>query len=506
MGRTGAKQTDQQAANNKPGTLGDFSVNTSRQKRVGIRTVRPVRVLFIGLMVAVSAWAATGTACADELLQLAAGRRSAAIRMIAGKSENIRTDKTFVDIMVGDPDIADVVPLTDKSLSILGKKVGTTRVSIYGENKAIVGVFDIEVTYDTSVLATELRERFPSAKLRVASVNGRIMLAGTSPDSVTVDNAVSIAKQFGADVINSIRVTQPQQVMLEVRFVEASRTAGRELGINWNVVAKNASVATGALIGGPALATTAAAAITGTSSSAPFGVALGQIVGSGVQVDAMIKALEERGVVRRLAEPNLIALSGDTASFLAGGEFPIPIQTRDGITVIWKKFGVGLAFTPTVRDNGVINLKIEPEVSELAATTTAQGYPSLTVRRANTTIELRDGQSFSIAGLLQTISTNDASQFPWLGDLPVIGALMRSSAYQKRETDLAIIVTPHLVQPARPGDGLRTPLDNLAPGNDADVFLNGQAELSQRQVRDVVPAARTIRPAGHILDLPKGAS
>jgi pilus assembly protein CpaC len=489
--------------------LGDFSVNTSRHKGAGTRTTRAARILFVGLMVAVSGWAATATARADELLQIATGRRSAAIRMIAGKSENIRTDKTFVDVMVGDPDIADVVPLTDKSLSVLGKKVGTTRVSIYGENKAIVGVFDIEVTYDTSVLATELRERFPSAKLRVASVNGRIMLAGTSPDAVTVDNAVSIAKQFGADVINSIRVTQPQQVMLEVRFVEASRTAGRELGINWNVVAKNAIAATGAAVTGGATAAALAAPV--ASGTTPFGVALGRMVGGGVEVDAMIKALEQRGLVRRLAEPNLIALSGDTASFLAGGEFPIPVASQNNtITVEWKRFGVGLAFTPTVRESGVINLKIEPEVSQLDVNNVIQvgglSIPSLTVRRANTTIELRDGQSFAIAGLLQTITTNDQSQFPWLGDVPVIGALLRSTSYQKQETDLAIIVTPHLVRPARPGDGLRTPTDNLVPGNDADVFLNGRPELSQRQVREVVPAARTVRPAGHILDLPKGAS
>jgi len=471
----------------------------------GRETLRAAGCGRLALIIALAGLMPLGSVRADDAqIQIGAAKRSAAVRLVGGKSETVRTDKSFGNVIVSDPEVADVVPLTDRSLSILGKKIGTTRVSIYGDNKSLVGVFDVEVTHDTSVLATELRERFPDARFRVASINGRIMLSGSSPDAVTADKAVSIAKGFAAEVINSIRVMQPQQVMLEVRFVEASRNAGRELGINWNVVAKNAVAATGAFVtggGGAALA----------SGSTPFGVAVGHIIGNGVQVDAMIQALEAKGLVRRLAEPNLIALSGDTASFLAGGEFPIPIaNTNNTITVEWKKFGVGLAFTPTVRDSGVINLKIEPEVSQMDPSTTIQigglSIPSLTVRRANTTIELRDGQSFAIAGLLQTITTADQSQFPWLGDVPVLGALLRSSSYQKKETDLAIIVTPHLVQPARPGDELKTPVDNVVAGNDTDVFLKGRLELTPSQVREEVPAARTFKPTGHILDLPKGAS
>jgi len=235
---------------------------------------------------------------------------------------------------------------------------------------------------------------------------------------------------------------------------------------------------------------------------------LGKVLSSTFEIDAAISALESKGLVRRLAEPNLIALSGDTASFLAGGEFPVPIsQVNGAITVEWKKFGVQLAFTPTVLDNGVVNLNMQPEVSQIDPTvTTIQGIPGLLVRRANTTIELRDGQSFSIAGLLQTINTNDQRQLPWLGDVPVIGPLFRSTSFQKQESDLAIIITVHLIRPARPGDDLRTPLDNTVVGNDVDVFLDGRAELTPRQVREVVPAARPlVKPTGHILDLPKGA-
>src|SRR6185295_9564356 len=169
-------------------------------------------------------------------VELTAGRTAATVKISIGKSESVRTAESFSEVIVSDPDIADAIPLTDRSLSVLGKKIGTARVSVYGEVKKLVGVFDIEVSYDTSRLGSELAQRFPHARFRVSSVNGRIMLGGNAPDAVTVDKAMIIAKQFGADVINSMKVNAPQQVMLEVRFVEASRSAGRELGVNWQAV------------------------------------------------------------------------------------------------------------------------------------------------------------------------------------------------------------------------------------------------------------------------------
>jgi pilus assembly protein CpaC len=439
-------------------------------------------------------------------IELAAGRSAATVKISIGKSESVRTADSFSEVIVSDPDIADAIPLTDRSLSVLGKKIGTARVSVYGEAKKLVGVFDIEVSYDTSRLGSELAQRFPHARFRVSSVNGRIMLAGTAPSGVMVDQAMVIAKQFGADVINSVKVSAPQQVMLEVRFVEASRSAGRDLGVNWEVVQQKLQN-TGS---NGIAATTGIAGL--VSGAAPFGTILGSMLGNGVRADVLVKALEERGIVRRLAEPNLVALSGDTASFLAGGEFPIPVAASLGnVTVEFKKYGVGLAFTPTVLGDGVINLKIEPEVSQIDPTTTITmgsiTIPSLIVRRASTTVELRDGQSFAIAGLLQSINTADQKQLPWLADVPILGALARSAAYQKKETDLVIIVTPRIVRPARPGDVLRTPLDTSKPANDAEYFLLGQSEIT-------VPMDRRIKgrsdgrpaPIGHILDVPKGES
>ena len=384
-------------------------------------------------------------------VELAAGRTAATVKVSIGKSESVRTGESFSEVIVSDPDIADAIPLTDRSLSVLGKKIGT------------------------------------------------------APTAPMVDQAITIAKQFGADVINSVRVNSPQQVMLEVRFVEASRSAGRELGVNWQVVQDRlASAGNGVQ---------AASGVTGLlSGAAPFGTILGSMLGNGVKADVLVKALEERGIVRRLAEPNLVALSGDTASFLAGGEFPIPVaSTLGNVSVEFKKYGVSLAFTPTVLDDGVINLKIEPEVSQIDPTTTitvgAITIPALIVRRANTTVELRDGQSFAIAGLLQAINTADQKQLPWLADIPVLGALARSASYQKKETDLIIIVTPRLVRPARPGDVLRTPLDGTRPANDPEFFLLGQAEITvpmERRLKGISDGSAP--PIGHILDVPKGES
>jgi pilus assembly protein CpaC len=483
----------------------------------------------------------------NRTVQINGNTRTAMVTVAVGKSEDVRTGGSFVDVMVGDPEIADVNPLTDHSLSILAKKIGTTRVSVYAEGKKMIGIFDVEVTYDITRLTNELRRRFPGSKLEASTVNGRIMLSGEVPDAATLDKAVTIARQFGPELINSVSVSQPQQVMLEVRFIEISRTAGRELGVQWNrfggssianvgnqVPAANlpitpvggsgtfsnpAAGANGGANGSDVLrSAVVAAGVIGTSAS-PFGFLVGRMVANGVPTDVMINALEQKGVARSLAEPNLVALSGDTASFLAGGEYPIPVAGALGqVTVDYKKYGVGLAFTPTVLGRGLINLKIEPEVSSIDTThsvaigNSGVSVPALIVRRASTTVELRDGQSFVIGGLLQSNNNNQIDQLPWLGSIPVLGALFSSKAYQKNETDLAIIVTPRIVRPARPGDVLRTPADDTLPPNDSDFFLLGKTEVTREQARAMTPAAARVAAAGaqpftgHMLDMPRGVS
>ena len=497
---------------------------TSRGTERAARARRLLATLAAASMVT-SAWLvsplAVETAGAQRLLQISGASRTATVLVPVGKTEDLRIDSPFTDITVGDPEVADVAPLTDRAISVLGKKVGTTRVTVYAEGRRHVGIFDIEVTYEVSRLATEVL-RVAGPGIKVSSVNGRIMLSGQAPDAVTLDRAVTIARQFAPEIINTVTVASPQQVMLEVRFVEASRQAGRELGVQWNVFNSRMAANIGSRQPAGRLPITAPTDPTNIpigevaagvlSGASPFGFMLGRMLAGGTTIDVMINALEQKGLVRMLAEPNLTTLSGDTASFLAGGEIPIPVgqSSSNQITVEWKRYGVGLAFTPTVLHGGLINLKIEPEVSQLDPnnqTPIGAGLPpipAIIVRRAATTIELRDGQSFMIGGLLQNESKANVEQVPWLASLPVLGQLFASRSYLRKETDLAIIVTPRLVKPVRPGGVIETPLDNTIPANDADFFLTGNAELTRRDQSRLVGWG--IPFSGHILDLPKGAT
>jgi pilus assembly protein CpaC len=473
--------------------------------------------LAIALGVALLLMAADAHAQSRQI-QITGNNRTAMLTVTMGKTQDVRTDLSFVDITVGDPDVADVNPLTDHSLSILGKKIGTTRVSVYSEGKKLVGIFDVEVSYDITRLTNEFKRRFPGSALQASTVNGRIMLSGDVVDAQTLDQAVTIARQFGPEIINSVSVMQPQQVMLEVRFIEVSRTADRELGVQWNRFGGSSitNIGNGTTALPVTAATEAAAGV--LSGGNPFGFMIGRIVAGGATTDVMINALEQKGIARSLAEPNLVALSGDTASFLAGGEYPIPVSGSFGqISVDYKKYGVGLAFTPTVLGRGVINMKIEPEVSQIDTThavsvSNGVSVPALIVRRASTTVELRDGQSFMIGGLLQTNNTNQIEQLPWLGTVPVLGTLFSSKSYQQNQTDLVIIVTPHLVRPAAPGDVMRTPADDTLPPNDPDFFLLGKTEMTREEAAKLTPAEAQVVAAssqpftGHMLDMPRGIS
>ena len=402
--------------------------------------------------------------------------------------DNARTvacDQEFMEVLVANPAIADVVAISNKQLYVLGKKAGITSLSVVGANKRVLGVVNVEVAHDVDSLTSRLRQLVPNSKIVATAVNGKVLLTGTAPDTVSMSRAMAIAEQVAPNAVtNAMTVRGSQQVLLEVRFIEATRESARDLGVDWKVVGKHFTAATG---------------ITGAlaSNNVPFGVAIAKLLDGGTTADVLVQALERRGLARRLAEPNLVALSGDTASFLAGGEFPFPVQADNyKITVEFKKFGIGLAFTPTVLGDGQINLKIEPEVSELDPTASLRvngiDVPGLMVRRASTTVELRDGQSFALAGLLYANNTKSQSQLPWIGDVPVLGTLFRSAAFQRKETDLVIIVTPRLVRPARPDQKLVTPLDSRLSSNDREFFLEGKQE---------VKAARPQPFQGHILSV-----
>ena len=475
------------------------------------------------------------------------------------KSRTLKLPQPFASVVVGSPDLVDALPMSDNRLYIQGKKIGTTNVSVFNQSMQLAGVIDVEVTPDIGNLQEKVRASTGSRAIRVGSSNGQIVLSGTAGNAVAADRAVEVAKSMipeGVSIVNAMKVAPSQQVMLRVRFLEVARTASREIGVNW-FGANNAGnrgfttgLGTASAGGRPAIGPTqvppgcgtppcvdasgnpvstlpgglstgsgpaglpifnTAATLLPTISGAaalPFGVALASLATKGGSLDVTLTALETKGLVRRLAEPDLVALSGDTASFLAGGEFPVPTaQTSTGgfpiITTEFKPFGVQLTFVPTVLDGGIINLRLVPSVSELDFTQAVQtsGFliPSITKREARTTIELRDGQSFAIAGLLQSRNHRDIQQLPWIGSVPVLGALFRSAAYQQLETDLVVIVTPHLVAPSVPGQRLASPLDNYIPTNDVDFFLMGEME-QKKKFRDYITSGGDIQgPYGHMI-------
>jgi pilus assembly protein CpaC len=449
-----------------------------------------------------------------------AGSAVRCIKVVRGKSRTFELGRPFASAVAGAPDVADVLPMSDRVLYVQGKKAGTTNVSVFDQNRRLIAIFDVEVTIDTRAIAERIRVHTGSPSITVSSSHEQLILAGQAKNAVDAEQAAAIAKAAAPDspLINLIKIASPQQVLLKVRFVEATRDAERDLGVNWFAANGKGTAGINTGIGGLTQAGPNAALgglplfqSAGTlagSNAAPFAVALASLASKGGNIDAVISALETKGLARRLAEPDLVALSGDTASFLAGGEVPIPIvQPSSGsmptITVDYKPFGVQLTFMPTVLNGGAINLRLTPSVSELDYTNAIvnQGFtiPAMTKREARTTIELRDGQSFAIAGLLQKEGLRNISQVPWLGSVPVLGTLFRSSGYQAHETDLVVIVTPRLVAPAAPGQKLATPLDTTLPSNDADFFLLGQEEVRKNYMGFVASGGDLAGPFGHLM-------
>ena len=300
-------------------------------------------------------------------------------------------------------------------------------------------------------------------------------------------------------------------------MIEAARSTGRDLGIGWAGSNPNGSKGTASSRVGLttdddgvlkfSLADGAGAA----TGMLPFGQLIAKVLEiSGTRIDVVINALEQKGLVRRLAQPNLIAMSGETASFHAGGEVPILSTVANGATVStetdYRPYGVRLTFTPVVLDGGLINLKIEPEVSELDTSVSVNGNPGFISRAASTTVALRDGQSFAMAGLLQSINAKDIQQLPGLGKLPIIGALFRSTSFAKRESDLVIVVTPHIVRPAAPGEDLYSPLDQTRSSNDVELFALGIMEVDKDMLRRFRNGEGVKGPYGHRLDLDVGGT
>lgn len=453
----------------------------------------------ISIMAATSPLMTTSLANAESgIIHLSASQNAKTMKITKAKPKTVRTDRSFSEIVVGDPEVATVSPLTDRSFYVVGTAPGTTGIALYDADSNLVGLLDIEVGANTNQINAALNAALPKSSVKATTSNGRVVLKGKANGAVAAAKAREIAKKFDPDLVDTVKVQGSQQVNLEVRFIEARRNKGKDLSISTRFNKGS----------GAALSTAPDSTLTTLlTGGLPFGQFVTNIVQAGTNVDIAINALEEKGLARSLAEPNLVALSGDTASFLAGGEFPIPIAQDEGtISVEFKPFGVGLKFTPTVLDNGLINLKLAPEVSEIDPTNEVAvgggiSVPGLVVRRAETTLELRDGQTFVLGGLLQKSSSYNKRQLPWIGDVPILGALFRSSDFQKQETDLVIIVTPRLVKPLRPGENPATPLDNTAPANEAEFFANGTLEVNRGHLRTLAAAKSDVLKSGHVIEL-----
>lgn len=476
-----------------------FSLNRFRDALGGLRRLSITRMLLAVVSIALASDVAVAKQFLDD--------GSTDVTVVAHKSTVVEIPRPYAQALIADEKIADLVPITDRLVYIVGKKVGATSLVLIDPQKNVIVTANINVTHNLADLRAKLRENLPRNRIRVSGANGRILLSGTVQDARAVKKALMIANQYAPDsVTNALDVRATQQVMLEVRFVEASRRAATELGVSTRVRSARVNSDTG----GQALVTGSLISAASLASGAqPFGSLIAKLLKGGTNVDVIVRALEERGLARRLAEPNLVTMSGVSASFLAGGEFPFPVDSSDGkVTVAFKTFGVALKFTPTVLSDGLINLQIEPEVSELDDTAGVAiadvRIPGLVVRRAQTAVELRDGQSFAIAGLLQHSNTRLSRQLPWIGKVPVLGALFRSAQYKKQETDLVIIITPRLVRPARPGEPLTTPLQGSRGSGQRELFLRGKHEKNSWQA-SVVRGHNDALPLqpGHIISLTK---
>ncbi len=428
-------------------------------RRYGLQTFIFVTLLVSAMVIAIQGWAQPRIVVqGDET------RHAGEFVVPINKSQVLQLDVPFADLLVGNSGIADVLALTDRTVYILGKALGSTSLTIYGRDKNLIAVLDLVVAPDIEGLKARLFEIMPDQKIEARTANGSVVLSGTVSGNSTMDKILAVSERFAPGLVtNLMTVEGSQQVMLRVRFIEMNRTVTKNLGLNFRLLEGDFSFTSGnTFLGTTALANFGAAALTGGTLGA-------------LTIDALINALESKGLTKTLAEPNLIALSGDTASFLAGGEFPVQTVSEDQAQIEFKPFGVRLAFTPTVLDDGLINLIVSPEVSVLRTDFGVAGTPGLSVRRATTTIELRDGQSFAIAGLFQDDFKDSIEQIPLLGEVPILGALFRSSQFVKEETELVIIVEAHLVKPA-PVGSLATPVDNFVPPSEADIWLFGRVE------------------------------
>ena len=420
----------------------------------------------------------------------------------------VRLDKAAASVFVADPEVADVQVKSPQIIYVFGKKTGETSLFAVDANDQVVVGMPVVVSHNLNRLNAAIRNVVPTG-VRIDSVEGSLVMSGNVPTAVNAEELRRIASGFVSDekqLVNWLKVTAPNQVNLRVRVAEVNREVTKRFGVNWDALLSVGNFAFGVAQG---LGTTGTAPFPGGADGrSPIirrnngsNSLLGAISSKNLDLNTVVDALENEGVLTILAEPNVTAMTGETASFLAGGEFPVPVpQGNDTVTITYKRFGVSLTFTPTILSDGRINLQVKPEVSQLtsAGSVTLNGFvvPALATRRAETTIELGSGQSFAVAGLLSSNTNQDISKFPGLGDIPVLGPLFRSDVFRRGETELVIIVTPYLVQPAAAQQLMALPTDGFVPPNDGERIF-GQKGWKQMGQPATTPAgaSTTVSPA-----------
>jgi pilus assembly protein CpaC len=402
-----------------------------------------------------------------ETLRLAQGATQSALRVPLNRAIVLESDVPFAELSVANPLIADIATLSERSIYVLGKAPGRTTLTLLGVDGRLLTNVEVRVTPDIAEFKERLRELMPNEHIEVRTANDGIVLSGTVSSGAKVDQALEIANRYAPDrVLNLMVVGGTQQVLLKVRFAEMSRTVTKALGANVSV--------NGQGFGGDVDLNGSGSNGVGNNNGT---FTLG-FPGGTVAVNLTLQALENKGLVRTLAEPNLTALSGQEARFLAGGELPVPAVDDEGnVGVQFRPFGIELQFTPTVVDQDIINLRLDASVSSLDAANSVNINGSLVpgfLRRQTTTVvELRDGQTFAIGGLLQDDFSDAVSGVPMLSDLPIIGALFRSAQFTRQQSELVVVITAHLVQPTS-GQAIALPTDRIRPPTENELFLRGQ--------------------------------
>lgn len=422
----------------------------------------------VGALLAASALASAAPAPAEVFRTSSAGQR--VVYVPRDKSVPLHLDRPASRIVVSQPDLAAVRATGGSSFYIQGKELGETNLLVYGANGQLSEILDVRIGYDAQAVQQDLAIAFPNEDIRVRPLGAGLLLVGNVSNTGVAARAKALAERYAPQSVTSqLSVGASQSVILEVRVLEATRAVLHDIGVSTAVQNDSFQFITGGGLLG---------------ADPPTGI-LNLTGGSGnTTIDVQLQALEAKGIVRTLARPNLTAISGEQASFLAGGEFPYPVpQVANGgtptITIEFRKYGVRLDFKPEVLDNGLIRLEVEPEVSKLDQSNSVKvnGFliPGLITRTTHTTVELKNGASLAIGGLYQRDYQNELRQVPGIGEIPVLSALFRSARWRRAETELVIIVTPRLATPADFEKAAKIETASGVEPKDADLLLRGKA-------------------------------